>query len=524
MNIKRIVSFTLAVLMVFSLAACKSGGDEWSYYSDTVLVEKENSKTDNGDTTATDGDGKGATTTTTTTTTTKTSSTGKGTVSNTGNTGDGVIVTGDGVKPNISGFKADYIIKAGNTPVDKDLDLKGVTITMMTCGGATTTYMRSVKAFETKYNCKVKIIDLNYATRITQMAAAVAANNAIEICGMQGGDFPTEPIKGLVDPLENALTTADLYDAKKKNLHSIDFNYSQYTSWDNHLYGVCGHGAASSQPMIFYYNKKLFKESGLEDPLTLYKAGKWTWKKIEEMGRIVTDSTKGIYFLDGECAGAVVNSYNPQWISFSDSGIKENLTATRNINALTYLQKLATGNSAIMGPFAFTDDTTRFYEGKSYLYFQSYVYGQQYIRPAINEGLAAFNNDPNNMGIVPIPMADENTEKAYQGGSLDFITCGKGRNPLYAIIWAKFKSAYDSSSANDKNAYSKEEWAVIEALADGNMAIDRLSSFSTSTASANGIVSNFTPDAAKGEDIGQIVNAQRQKVQNCIDTTLAQQK
>ena len=74
---------------------------------------------------------------------------------------------------------------------------------MMTCGGATTTYMRIVKAFETKYNCKVKITDLNYATRITQMAAAVAAGNAFDICGMQGADFPVEPIKGLVEPLEN---------------------------------------------------------------------------------------------------------------------------------------------------------------------------------------------------------------------------------------------------------------------------------------------------------------------------------
>ena len=394
---------------------------------------------------------------------------------------------------------------------------------MMTCGGATTTYMRMVKAFETKYNCKIKITDLNFATRITQMAAAVAAGNAFDICGMQGGDFPVEPVKGLIEPLENAITTADLYDSNKKDLHSIDFNYSQYTSWNNHLYGVVGHGASASQPNIFYYNKKLFKEAGLEDPLTLYKAGKWTWKKIEEMGRIVTDSAKGVYFLDGECASYIVNSYNPQWYKFTDSGVAENLTDARNINALTYLQKLATGNSAIMGPFAFTDNTVNFYEGKSYIYGQTFVYGQQYIRPAINEGLAAFNNDPANLGIVPIPMADENTEKAYQSGAMDYITCGKGRNPLYAVVWAKFKSSFNSASSSDKNAYTKDEWAVIESLADGNIEPDLSSSFATSTQSLGGIVSNFVPDAAKGEDIGQLVAAQRQAAQNCIDTTLKQQ-
>ena len=49
MNIKRVVSLALAVLMVFSLVACKnSNEDEWSYYSDTVLVQKENGDKQDG--------------------------------------------------------------------------------------------------------------------------------------------------------------------------------------------------------------------------------------------------------------------------------------------------------------------------------------------------------------------------------------------------------------------------------------------------------------------------------------------
>ena len=145
-------------------------------------------------------------------------------------------------------------------------------------------------------------------------------------------------------------------------------------------------------------------------------------------------------------------------------------------------------------------------------------------RPKINEGLAAFNNDPENMGIVPVPMADENVEKAYQTSSIDYITCGKERNPLYAVVWAKFKSSYNSASSTDKNAYNKEEWALIESLADGNIIIDRTACFSTSSASASGCISEVTINGSKGEDIGQLISAQRQKVQNCIDTTIGQQQ
>ncbi len=528
MNIKRITAILIAVIMVFSFTACKDNGDEYSYYSDVILVEKENSKTSStndgadaqtGSNSSSDGKGSGTT------------STGKDsnkvvapTQSTSSNDGTGIIVTGEGVKPTIKGFKANYTIKNGSTPVDKGLDLKGKTITMATGGGVTTSYSRMVKAFEAKYNCKVKITDLNFATYITQLAAAVAANNAFDICGMQGDHFPTEAIKGLIEPLENAITTADLYDANKKDLHSIDFNFSQYTSWGNHLYGVCGHGANASQPMVFYYNKKLFKESGLEDPYELYKDNKWTWSKIEQMGRIVTDPTKGVYFLDGDCVPAIVNSYAPEWISYTDNGVKENFSAKRNINAVTYAQKLANGNSAIMGPFAFTNDTTSFFAGKSYIFYQSFVYGQQYIRPAINDGLAAFGNDPKNMGVVPIPMSSENTEKAYEIGSLDFITCGKGRNPLYAVTWAKFKSGYDSSSANDKNAYSKEEWKLIESLADGKVHVNRTSGFVTSSGSVGSLISNIIIDGSKGGDVAQLVAANRQKAQSYIDTTLGEQK
>lgn len=46
---------------------------------------------------------------------------------------------------------------------------------------------------------------------------------------------------------------------------------------------------------VIYFNKDLFKTAGLEDPLTLYKKGEWTWDKLFELSVKLTDKSKGIY-------------------------------------------------------------------------------------------------------------------------------------------------------------------------------------------------------------------------------------
>jgi multiple sugar transport system substrate-binding protein len=48
---------------------------------------------------------------------------------------------------------------------------------------------------------------------------------------------------------------------------------------------------------VIYFNKDLFRAKGLPDPLTLYKEGKWTWDKMFELAKQLTDKSKGIYGL-----------------------------------------------------------------------------------------------------------------------------------------------------------------------------------------------------------------------------------
>lgn len=41
----------------------------------------------------------------------------------------------------------------------------------------------------------------------------------------------------------------------------------------------------STPPMIFYYNKTLFEEAGIETPNEFVQKGEWTWEKFEEVSR-----------------------------------------------------------------------------------------------------------------------------------------------------------------------------------------------------------------------------------------------
>ena len=45
---------------------------------------------------------------------------------------------------------------------------------------------------------------------------------------------------------------------------------------------------------VVFYNKEMFGDSGVETPLELYQAGNWTWSKMEEIAKEMTQDTRRI--------------------------------------------------------------------------------------------------------------------------------------------------------------------------------------------------------------------------------------
>ncbi|MCY9698179.1 ABC transporter substrate-binding protein [Paenibacillus alginolyticus] len=50
-----------------------------------------------------------------------------------------------------------------------------------------------------------------------------------------------------------------------------------------------------NMPKVLFFNKTLFKEKGLKNPLELYKEGNWTYEEFLKAAKAISDPSKGIY-------------------------------------------------------------------------------------------------------------------------------------------------------------------------------------------------------------------------------------
>ncbi|BCJ94024.1 hypothetical protein acsn021_15930 [Anaerocolumna cellulosilytica] len=146
-------------------------------------------------------------------------------------------------------------------------------------------------------------------------------------------------------PLANGL----LYDLS--TLNSLDFNQNKWIrnvkeimSFGDSIYGMA---AGKAEPKLgVYWNKRLFKEAGLDPdlPYDLQASGEWTWNKFEELCKKLTIDSNNDGTIDSYAManfsidffrGAVVSN-NARFIGKDDAGKFYN--ATNEPNFLEALQ------------------------------------------------------------------------------------------------------------------------------------------------------------------------------------------
>lgn len=255
---KRIFCLALAALMLISVCGCTSVNDATSdtvsyitTYEDVyedVLVEGEGSGTTGNSGTTAGGSGGGS-----------------GSVSDkTTDVGENITVH-DGT-------------------ATKGLDFGGKTFTKTIVGAIPAKTMRRKEAFEKKYNCKIKLVSLQWEAFNSQVATAMASGQPYDICGLSAAHYPQSVIQGLYEPLNDYIYEDDIYNAKTGI--GIDINNSRYFEFKGKLYGVSDHDDVYTPFMqVMYYNKVMFEEAELEDPLKLWQQGKWDWAALEKIGK-----------------------------------------------------------------------------------------------------------------------------------------------------------------------------------------------------------------------------------------------
>ncbi|MBQ9963993.1 MAG: extracellular solute-binding protein [Clostridia bacterium] len=414
-------------------------------------------------------------------------------------------------------------IKEGTTLVENGLSFDGATFKYPIGLPMTDSMKRLVAQFQAKYKCKLDVTQLGFKTYVQDLAAKNAAGEVYDIIQVEGFRFPSIAITKLVEPLENVISTADWYDSANAAKGGFDEDLTMNFVLNNHLYAVVPHaGPFSPQMMVLYFNKKIFKDNGLENPRELYDAGKWDWDSFYELG---TELVKNdIWLCDGRSAWRPTAWNNALNIDHSNpNSPKANITSTKHMNAYKFIQKLTLGQNKVVDvDLVGTDETPNvFYQGKVAMWYGFYF--DLYENYTLGDGVIAsnaFGKNIDNLGMVPAPLGPDNTEGAYPVGSTIYgIGVGVGsKNPQVAMAFAKFSATYKSNT-KEKYTYSDEDMALIEKMAAGPKHYT-VASYSDGSTDIDTLTNEMSGKIVRGADIAQTVEAYNARFQNCIDTMM----
>lgn len=491
---KKIVSLLLAAFMVVSICGCKSTGDDTSDIVSYITTEEEVVIGGNTSGTASGG------------------STSSGTTSGNKNPGS---TSGNG--QGSSGGNTSGLTNSNAASVE-NLDFGGQTFTKTIIGSIPKVTIRRKEAFEKKYNCKIKLVSLKWETYNSQVATAMASGSPYDICGLAAYFWPEAGVQNLYEPLNDYLSDSDLYDSKTGV--GIDLNNSKEFELNGKLYGVSTHSDVYVPMLqVLYYNKLMFKDAGLEDPLKLWEKGQWTWDKLFEYGKAVTNASKGKYLMGQEFSMTT-------WVL--SNGFKYTKTSngkiTQNLSDKLYLDSLKKGYefySKYVGPKGYSDDPTEFYNGNYYMFCQVSSYGTYYMYDSIVKS-SAFGKSFDNLGVVPFPYGQNNTGKTNPAHGGQAKSAGKGsKDPRVVIAWTKFASEFeDPMQDEDPSLYSSEIYSAFNKCFDNiNNMIDN---YKTSSDSALNYIGKIEETAKKNGDITKAINDYSGTIQSIINSSLGQ--
>ncbi len=249
-KVKRIGSLLLALVMVFSLAACKS--TENSSSDETQIIYEYEYEYEEG---------------------------AEGTTGTTGTTQSGNnTTTSTGSKNNTSG-------EMSGTTVDLS-KLKGTTVRYATwLEPENNEDGPVVEKFQKEYGITVKIDIIAQDDYVNTVANRIAAGDSPDIY-FSNNDFPA------------AMQCLQSLDATKLDFSDEIWNQKtlELTTYGGQPYLLDTVGNIWAETDCIYYNKKILEQAGFsaDYPAELYKAGKWTWDAMEQIMRACSQLGGGI--------------------------------------------------------------------------------------------------------------------------------------------------------------------------------------------------------------------------------------
>ncbi len=371
---------------------------------------------------------------------------------------------------------------------EKGVDGERKTITFLRGGNLMDADKAAIEAMKEKYGVTVEEIICQYDEEQQKIVTSIAANDAIDVAALSVNCFPLFAKQQWVLPLEEYVDL-EREDMGKSVMETM-FSYK-----DN-VY--CAASLKSVSPYVLYYNKQLFEQEGLPDPLTYYKEGKWNWDTFKAICSVFTRDTDGDGVIDrwgyagwyrdsfyglNHCAPVALDDNGNYVLNLNDAKVIRSLEMMRD---MWYVYKYA----GIEGDSIYDS----FYAGKN-AFLNEYTWAEKNIIKAKADGICDFE-----YGVVPAPYGPDNTEQynLVHAGGFSIINGSKSPKTAGKFV-EELISAHDAQAIIDEQDKPAENIALYDELRQKGYT-DRL---------YDGVISNandLNSDVIAGVDIQSAIS------------------
>lgn len=240
--------------------------------------------------------------------------------------------------------------------------------------------------FKNETGITVKWEKAGYWTYATEVAAKQAAKDAPDVIRMRTVD---PAIMKMLQPI--SVTGYNFNDA------AWDANVMSAYSYKGKSYAVNLATTLMQQPDVLHYNKALIKKYDLDDPYTLWKQGKWTWKKYVELCTDFKDEAGDNYeAISAKSWLTGANVLGADFVKYTVNGYVNTVTDTKLVQgAQNYIKMKKAG---LLAPELFQDSA---FNAGNILFFHDSIIGARknhfYHTSLKNSGT---------LGVVPLPQVD----------------------------------------------------------------------------------------------------------------------
>ena len=313
---------------------------------------------------------------------------------------------------------------------------------------------RKVSEFNKKHNANVKItVGSSFQEDI---AKSIAGGKPYDMIANHARYFPQTIFANLYEPLGDYIKDVDYFDSAKPENGGISKTLNETFTWNGKLYAAGSAKAVYSY--AFYYNKKKYKEDGLEDPYELWKKGEWTWEKMMEQGRQVTNVAENITFLNQIELHPWLALHGLSYIKKTgENTFAENLGDKDVVAAINSYKDLQ-----------FADEPIMVWNAKQLSWYANITYTDAYTQIATQVRTStAFGRKASNLGVVPVPTNQIAGNKYPTHVAQGYSVARGAKDPSIAPCYALFESRIsDKDVGSDIQMPAEIRNAIDDAFAN----------------------------------------------------------